>query len=874
MAQVTAIDIDTTGTVKSLSELRKQINSCKNALFEMQEGTEEYDKTARDLSYAQQELADYMLKTSKNAGALEGSYNALCYQMSQLKNEWRATNDEARKQELTEQIARINAELKNQDSTIGDFQRNVGDYTNAMTKAFNGVGLNIGNINPLFANLANSVYEAGAKGEKGLAVLNASVKGLGASLKTLAANPIGAIIMAIVIAVKLAKSAFDAFKNSVKGNEEASNNMAKAMAPLKAIINGVKLVFDNLVESITKVLSVMGQVTSAIMEFFGIADEQVKLENDIANMQASNAEKHRENIVKNAELELEASEARAKAADKENYTNEERLKFINEYAEKQKELAANALEEAQNELALLEAQAATGKNNKEMNDKLAEAQAKVLRVQKDYNNTLRETNAKIHEISNGIRKDEAAALKEAEDRNKKAAEAAKKHAEEVRKATDDYKKMFASIRDAGKNEYELSQDKIDAELDANLKILAARAAVDKAYAKSAEYQNDIQALNLWAFQQTTDLLNKERQDRENFFKEQKKMYLNDAEAKIVAEQEKWNKVALSIQEALKSGLISGAEAEELMNQLVEAEQKAILKIKDDNKNAELSKTITDALTPSDSDIKDLKDKIVEAFVANTIDESKAKELLASLGISSDVIASTLKEAKDKAEAVKLGELFTELAAGFQEFSSSLDGTAGVVGKLMNDMINKVGQLGTAIKTGEKGWKTYANIAGQSISSVGTMLGSLADQQKTDTKEGFEQQKKLQVAASLMNMLGGIVSAWSSAMNPANAWMTVYGQIAMGAAMSAMMAGTAAAQISQIQSTSFGGSSSASAGSTSLPSYASVSPVLNNEADINSMISLSQTADSAVRNSQKVYILQSELEASGQQVRVRERNTSF
>lgn len=46
----------------------------------------------------------------------------------------------------------------------------------------------------------------------------------------------------------------------------------------------------------------------------------------------------------------------------------------------------------------------------------------------------------------------------------------------------------------------------------------------------------------------------------------------------------------------------------------------------------------------------------------------------------------------------------------------------------------------------------------------------------------------------MNMLSGIMSAWTSAMSPSNAWMTVWGQIAMGTAMSSMIAGIGAAQI--------------------------------------------------------------------------------
>lgn len=62
----------------------------------------------------------------------------------------------------------------------------------------------------------------------------------------------------------------------------------------------------------------------------------------------------------------------------------------------------------------------------------------------------------------------------------------------------------------------------------------------------------------------------------------------------------------------------------------------------------------------------------------------------------------------------------------------------------------------------------------------------------------------------MNMLGGITSAWVSAMDPANAWMTIWGQLAMGTAMSAMILTTGLLQIQKIKQQQFnGGGSSAS-----------------------------------------------------------------
>jgi len=214
------------------------------------------------------------------------------------------------------------------DEAVGNHSRNVGNYTKSMTEAFQNVGLTIGNINPLFANLANGMMEAGAKGGTAFANLGTAAKGLGTQLKTLAANPVGAVIMAIVVAVKSAMMIFDKFKESVSRNEVAQNNLKKAMAPIQAIVNGITNAFDSMVEALTRVAAATGEAISGFMEWLGINDERVKAENKIADMEIRNQELKRQYIEENAKLDKEATDARAQASDKENYTAKERLAFI------------------------------------------------------------------------------------------------------------------------------------------------------------------------------------------------------------------------------------------------------------------------------------------------------------------------------------------------------------------------------------------------------------------------------------------------------------------------------------------------------------------------------------------------------------------
>lgn len=101
--------------------------------------------------------------------------------------------------------------------------------------------------------------------------------------------------------------------------------------------------------------------------------------------------------------------------------------------------------------------------------------------------------------------------------------------------------------------------------------------------------------------------------------------------------------------------------------------------------------------------------------------------------------------------------------------------------------------------GTVSWTAYGDVAATALSGIGSMLNALSQEQDASNEEGFKQMKNLQIAATVMNMLAGVMSAWTSAMSPANEWMTLPGQIAMGTATSAMVAGIGAAQIAKIKS---------------------------------------------------------------------------
>lgn len=126
-----------TGTsTKTVKELKDEIRSLQDALLNLQKGSTEYNDTVARLQSNQRQLNEVMSLTRRDAVALEGSYDALTYRMAELKKEWKATNDEARRNELGQQIDEINNQLKELDASTGNYQRNVGNYTEGVVDAF------------------------------------------------------------------------------------------------------------------------------------------------------------------------------------------------------------------------------------------------------------------------------------------------------------------------------------------------------------------------------------------------------------------------------------------------------------------------------------------------------------------------------------------------------------------------------------------------------------------------------------------------------------------------------------------------------------------------------------------------------------------
>lgn len=396
------MDGDILDNIKTFKDYKNVIERLSVSLSKMDEDTDEYEKTLTDLNKVQNAYNEALSVSKKKTDDAAGSYNALSKEMSELKKQFKATNDESERQKIGEKINDINDKLKDMDESIGVYSRNVGNYASAFTGGLK-------NLSESFKALNNPMSLA----KKGVNALNGA-------FKALIANPIGAVIAAIVATVKALVSAF-------KSNEEASNKLKVAFSAFEPVINAVKNALGYVVNIIGDALIAISKLAEGvqsagvkIVELLNkiglVSDERLKsIKDNIAAQKDALSEsrklseeeialeqRKRDEMVKTAQKNAEISELKAKAAETDKYTNEERNKFLKRAVELEKEINEERLAIAKQELDIARRRAAQAPNSKEDNEKLAQAEANYYNVKREYTDKIKELNGQIASSSKSV----------------------------------------------------------------------------------------------------------------------------------------------------------------------------------------------------------------------------------------------------------------------------------------------------------------------------------------------------------------------------------------------------------------------------------------------------------------------------------------
>lgn len=279
------LTVDTGNAINNVKEFKQHIEDLKGTLLTLEKGTEQYNSVANELRESQQKLNEVMDVAKGKGEAVAGSYDNLVATMRELKKQWRATADEAERNALGQKILDINNQLKALDASTGNFQRNVGDYENAFTKAFGNILGEIGKSNNAISGIASRV--------KGLipvisTVNKTAIAGLSGIKKAIASTGIGLLVVAVgELAANWDKvtGAVKKLLGATKEEEEAIKRLEKSMDDFKKKVEeaNVKLEYQ------LRLIQAQGATELEVLEARkkSLSDEASALERDIAKKKNS-----------------------------------------------------------------------------------------------------------------------------------------------------------------------------------------------------------------------------------------------------------------------------------------------------------------------------------------------------------------------------------------------------------------------------------------------------------------------------------------------------------------------------------------------------------------------------------------------------------
>ncbi len=472
------------------------------AMAQSKEETKAYTRQVQELSKEVQN--NIKMDTEK-----KGSLRALRAELSNVTKAYDELSEEERKSakglELQSKIKGITADLKNSEAETGRFYRNVGNYANGFVEAFTRMGGSLG----------------GLKGP-----LNMATNGF----KAMSSTPIIAVLGALVTIIQ------GVIKN-LKSSEAAMNAVSVAMAPLNA---GTRLM-NKVIETLGKGLAKAIETLTKWADKLGLITEAMKTEQQLTKDSIALQEREREVSMQNADSQLKVSELKAKAADKINYSAQERIKLLEEALAEEEAIAKREYEIAQEKYRIQSEQSKLAENSKEENDALAESYVAMREAEKSYFDKSRELTAQLVEAKKQI----AAENQKAADASIKAAESELKAVVVAQGVSEkeldhllDIKKREIEARlklaeEGSFEELRLKQEQLQAAYEIDLRRLSQEEGADELIRlRREQFTQDMTALeDEWeaeAMAVTDDILNanleailKEQEARDAAFEKQK-----------------------------------------------------------------------------------------------------------------------------------------------------------------------------------------------------------------------------------------------------------------------------------------------------------------------------------------------------------------
>ena len=848
---------ETQQATKTLKDLRNEVKSLREQLNNTAIGTEEFANTLGELEDKQKELSNVTKSTNK---AMEGSYDDLVQQMSALKKEWRATADVAERSDIGSKILELNNQLKSMDAEIGNYQRNVGNYGSVLeglSGTINNTSEATEGITSMFSSAVMVLGSMGLESEEMTKILQKMqlAMALTRGLKDLQKGK--GLFEQLTKAISGANITQKLFNSSIATTTTETQALTSAQTANTVATTGATAATNAFRTAL--ISTGIGAVVVAIGALVANLDKLTS----IFETNKADADKYKNTLTElneqfdgmDGHLDREVRLMKAQGASIDE-VHAKQLKNL----EIQRDMIASKMRSIQLDIAQLQANRhwfdggdKKIKNWKEAYDELAKSF-------KDIGKEISNLNADFN-VDKQI---------ELIDKQKSAYDAA---ADAAKKARQEYQAYF-KLR-------ETNQKKLN-----DLADEATRTTMSDKEKEFADVQT-------WAYDQY-DMYN-------NMYKEEQKALKKALKDRVITQEEYDSRMALVTENyegvVANIRILYNDKVQKLADKWAKEDADREKKKKDDKIKA-LQDTYNAEMTLIEAEYNEAAakyellgdqvglSKANEEFYKNQLDRlNTLRDGLIALGVdTTDVdmqIRNVLLHQQQaflvtfQAKADKFTELTDQLSDSISRITSIGDGLSSEWSNVFTTMSEGIQSVSAELKNGEKGWRQYANIAVSALNVASSMMIALADEQDGQSEEGFEQQKKYQIAAATMSMLGGIVDAWTSAMNPANAWMTMAGQIAVGTAMSAMIAATGALQINKIKQQKFGGNSDAATsginGAVAVPSLTALQSI---DSGVDTTSIIQGASEEGNVNNTKVYVTETDISGTVNKVNVTQAEATF
>ena len=763
---------------ETMQSLKNRIKSLQDEILNLDKDTEKYNKTLEELQKASQKYNETISLTKKNAFALEGSYDALTQKMSLLKKEWRATNDESRRNELGKQIADINTQLKSMDAEIGNYQRNVGNYEGSLQNQFQ-----------LLRQEIKKYQSEVLAAEEGTEEWRQAVQKLGDAkhrlvdmneMAKLATNDIGEQLSALSSVGSGVASAFGAVQGVMTLVGKDTDNLQKQMVKMQAVmaivqgaqgidgmikgLKGLSMTIKTLGTNIKGLTQIMGK-NGWLAVVLALAAALFKLNQAIQNGKAlAVSYSHEIDALTNAMQDF------ISLSDKIDSATDRQAKLMKAEGKSEADILQYKLDQLNPQITVA-----------------VDRVKQVTKMMEDINADLSNPNL------------------------------TKKQREALLADKETLKAEFEQLKSVVEG---LTNERSNIELD--LKILGIT--VDnEAKQKAIDAAKDLAA-------QIQSVLDEQFNNA----------YTIDIDALINAD----------LKELMSAGnidLTGDIDSDKILAAFDKIQQ-SIQKTKADLANIDYLKgdtTYLNYLKQIDRDETEFAQKRI----------AKIKELM---------------EAElDPAKYMQLAQELNEVQIQYERESLERQ-------REMADAEVAIRQEAEQKKV-EAMTKTFA-IMNQSTSLalnfMSSIMTSVADSMEVNEKYAEENAKKIKdmrIAAATIDMLQGVVAATTSAFSPTNAYLTIYGQIAMAALTSGSVIAAGLANINKIKATNELG------GTTTTPVIPSATATGENQPTITYSRALTGNSEQNNNNntgSQQVYILESDILKAMRRVQIRQSESTF